>query len=478
MNKTISDSQKMIEPSDMKQGCEVSEAGLDLHRFNCTDAGNAQMFAEVFGDRVRYDYLKKRWLIWREHWWAADDDGEVMRLGKEVACRRYMSAADMWGDGGLQEIRKKQSSWAITSESHSRIKATITLAQSEPTIADNGKGWNADPWTVGVANGVIDLRTGRLREGNPDDRITMHTDLIFDSKADCPRWDRFLHEVFGGDNELISYVHRACGYSLTGDMREQCFFVNLGIGGNGKSTFLETLLHVFGDYSHNAAFSTFEYAKSPSIPVDVACLHSKRFVTASETNQGMRLNEARLKRIAGGDDLTARFMRENLFEFTPVCKIWLAVNYKPKVVDDADGFWRKVRLIPFNQQFSGDKDDKQLRETLRTEAPGILAWAVRGALEWKEKGLGSAQAIASATKDYKSQNDPLAEFIEDICITDSEIKVSKRELLGAYLNWCNRERIPTKDRIGRNMFYSKVGIMFKESRDSGCRFFNGIGIKG
>ena len=118
----------------------------------------------------------------------------------------------------------------------------------------------------------------------------------------------------------------------------------------------------------------------------------------------MRLNEARLKRIAGGDDLTARFMRENLFEFTPVCKIWLAVNYKPKVVDDADGFWRKVRLIPFNQQFSGDKDDKQLRETLRTEAPGILAWAVRGALEWKEKGLGSAQAIASATKDYKSQN--------------------------------------------------------------------------
>src|SRR5262249_4534420 len=214
------------------------------------------------------------------------------------------------------------------------------------------------------------------RRGNPSDRITIHTHIQFDSSARCPRWNQFLVEVFEDNQELIDFVQRAVGYSLTGDTSEQCLFLNFGGGSNGKSTFLEVLRRVAGGYGHNMPFSTLEIKARTSIPNDVAALAGRRLVTASETNESVRLNEERVKALTGCDAITARFLNKEFFTFHPVAKFWLAFNHKPRVADDSHGFWRRIRLIPFLHEFKDTARDKHLLEKLLAEAPGILVWAV------------------------------------------------------------------------------------------------------
>ena len=199
-------------------------------------------------------------------------------------------------------------------------------------------GWDADPWLLAVANGVVDLRTGTLREGRPDDRITMHSPVCYIPEAVCPRWLAFLGEVFGDDDELIDFIWRACAYSLTGLTNAECHFLCFGSGCNGKGTFNRVQRDILGDYAANTAFSTLEMSSRNSIPNDLAALYGKRLVTASELNEAVRLNEARMKMLAGQDPVTARFLHGEYFTFVPNAKFWLAVNHKPMVNDDSTGF--------------------------------------------------------------------------------------------------------------------------------------------
>ncbi|MDZ4278289.1 MAG: phage/plasmid primase, P4 family, partial [Dehalococcoidia bacterium] len=385
-----------------------AEAGATKIDLPATDAGNGELFAQLYGDRVRYDHRRARWLVWLGHWWAEDRDGEVRRLAKLATRHRYVRASK------IDDLRDRTSvaKFAIATENKQRLDAMLAQAQTEPPIAAAGDRWNADPWLFGAGNGVVELRTGEFRSGRPEDGITLHTDAPFDPSAECPRWLRFLEEVFRGDHDLIDYIGRSVGYSLTGDTREQCLFLCYGSGSNGKSVFLSTLRAVAGGYAYNSPFSTFELDKRASIPNDVAALAGRRLVTSSETNEGTRLNEARLKALTGGDAMTARFLHGEFFTFEPVAKFWLAVNHRPLVTDDSYGFWRRVRLIPFTRVFKGEEDDQQLAETMRAELPGILAWAVRGALEWRRRGLAPPDAVLLATETYRSDSDPLAPFLE------------------------------------------------------------------
>jgi putative DNA primase/helicase len=350
----------------------VGVAGADNapRRFARTDAGNAELFASQYADRLRYDHRRGRWLIWSGHRWVDDADAEVVRLAIVAARHRGLSAVSLTDF----EERKAETRFAIASENGARIEAMLKIAKAQPSLADKGDQWDAGPWLLGVANGLVDLRTGELRPGDRDDRITMHTDIEFDAGATAPRWEQFLREVFNDDAEMIAFIQQAIGYSLTGDTREQCMFLCHGTGANGKSVFLAILKRLAGRYAFNAPFSSFERQHQSSIPNDLAALVGRRLVTSSETNEGTRLNEARMKALTGCDPITARFLHAEFFTFTPVAKYWLAVNHKPVVGDDSVGFWRRVRLIPFTRQFRGAAADKTLQGALEAELPGILAW--------------------------------------------------------------------------------------------------------
>jgi putative DNA primase/helicase len=346
-------------------------------------------------------------------------------------------------------------------------------------LADSGDNWDSNPYLFAVRNGVIDLRTGELRAGRSDDRITMRSPVESEQSAKCERWEKFLTEIFGGDEELIGFVRRAVGYCLTGDTSEQCLFLAFGDGSNGKSTFLNIVGYILGDYAHNLPFSAFEVKKNSSIPNDVATLVGRRFVTAVETSESQRLNEARIKALTGGDRITARFLHAEYFTFQPAAKFWLAFNHKPRVTDDSHGFWRRIRLIPFTQTFDETRKDRQIESKLRSEAPGILAWAVAGCMEWQRQGLGTPQAVEDATREYRSENDVIAEFVDSCCVIDPAESALSGDLFSSYGHWAKSqgESWPLTQRGLTERITKLAGVRSDRVGKQRARGFSGIGLK-
>ena len=439
--------------------------------FHQTDAGNGELFARLYGDRVRFDHRRDTWLIWAGHWWQQDKDGEVRRLAKEAARQRYQDAVVI---SDLDQ-RAKESKFAIGTENRGRLDSMLLQARTEVPITDGGDGWDSNPWLLAVENGVVDLKTGELRPGRPDDRITKHTNIAFDANASCPRWLQFLDEVFQSDKELIDYIWKAVGYSLAGDISEQCVFTCYGGGANGKSVFLKLIQLMAGDYGHIAPFSTFEAQSRQSIPNDLAALAGRRLVTASETNEGVKLNEARLKALTGGEKISARFLNHEWFEFEPVGKFWLAFNHKPRVTDDSFGFWRRVRLIPFLQQFTSSADP-HLVDKLRPELPGILAWAVLGCSEWQKRGLKPPASVTLATEAYRVESDPLAAFIEETCVTRADSVVGSTEAYRAYQEWASRAGMQSREMQSSTSFGRRMSARFEKQHTKTGNSYRGIGL--
>jgi putative DNA primase/helicase len=433
-----------------------------------TDSGNAELFATMFSDSVRYDHQRDLWLLWNEHWWRPDEERQVLLLAKDVARERQRCL-----DGHSSKEARK---FALTSESKARLEATLALAQAEQPISDAGKNWDTDPWLLGVPNGVIDLHTGDLRDGKPADRITRCTNVPFDPKATCPRWEKFLNEIFNGDSDLIKFIHRAVGYSLTGSIAEQVMFVCYGTGANGKSVFFTVLRDVLAAYAYKAPSLLFDLDKRSSIPNDVASLDGKRFVIMTEMGESAYLNEARIKELVHGDEITARFLNKEFFSFMPVAKYWLAVNHKPKVRDESEGFWRSVCVIPFTQQFSGDNADKSLPEKLKEEAAGILAWAVRGCLEYQKHGLKPPPQVDAATKEYREESDILGEFILEKCVLLPDVTVPAGDLYTCYKKWTEEHSMGPKEIFSSTRFGRLMKRRFKHQRLAKGVTYCGIGL--
>jgi putative DNA primase/helicase len=444
--------------------------GRPVSRFHRTDAGNAELFARLFGENLRYDHTSKRWLVWQKNWWAEDPTETVMLLAKESARWRAQQASTI----DDPEEGAKQYKWAVGSETRSRLEATLKLGKSEPPIADSGRDWDSDLMLLGVANGVVDLRAGKLRSGKRSDLITMHIDLACDSKLSCPKWRKFLKEIFGGDEQLVEFVQRAVGYCLTGDAREQVLFMCYGTGANGKSTFLDVLRSVFGPYAYNLPFSAFELKARSSIPNEIAALKGKRFVTAIETNESVELNEGRIKALTGSDPITARFLYGEFFTFEPTGKFWLAFNHKPKVSDDSPGFWRRVRLIPFMQQFSEDRRDPELVGKLKAEAAGILNWAIEGALKWQSQGLKAPEVVVRASERYRCETDTVGEFLEDRCNVSPTGQAAAAAIRDEYIRWAQAN---SESPLDRKAFSQKLEARgFKKVRKGHDRTWTWLGI--
>ena len=460
-------------PSPSRDGATSARDGeTRLPRsFARTDAGNAELFAHHNGTTTRYDHRRAKWLIWEGHHWAEDADGKVARLAVETARARDRQAES------IEELSERQAEvkFAIQSENRARLEAMLAGARSLHPITARGDEWDRDPLLLGVRNGVVDLATGRLRPGGPGDNITLCTDIPFLVEARCPRWLAFLDEIFQESKELTDFIWRAVGYSLSGDISAQCVFLCYGQGANGKSVFLFVLRELLGSYAYNAPFSTFELGSRAQITNDLAQLAGRRLVTASETNEGTRLNEARIKALTGGDPVTARFLYGEHFTFRPEAKIFLAINHLPVVEDLSFGFWRRVRLLPFGRTFTTDADP-QLEEKLRRELPGILGWAVAGCLEWQARGLEPPQSVMAATETYRETSDPLAEFIGAVLVTEEARSVGAQEAYAAYQAWARAQGMTEKEMLTRTAFGRKMSDRFGSKKTKAGKRYLGVGL--
>ncbi len=300
----------------------------------------------------------------------------------------------------------------------------------------------------------------------------MSVGFDFDPDAKCHRWDQFLIEVFD-DAELIDWICRVLGYTISGDTTEHIFMMGYGEGANGKSRFCNAIFTALGNYAYSCPFSTFSLPE-PSSTNDLAAIELKRFVTSSETNAGTRLNIQRIKALSGEDPMTARYLYKEFETFVPQLKIWLFINHKPEINDDTIATWRRVRLIPFTKTFIKKNADNRLGEKLRAEAPGILAWLVRGCLEWQKRGLTPVpECIRQATGGYMKESDPIMNFLEECCVEGEDHEVRAGQLYNAFREWMKGVRgIPSQVVFGRRM-----SLKFNKKEKASGYHYQGLGLR-
>lgn len=418
-------------PGPQAQNSQPQLSGMAI---NLTDTGNARRLIKLYGTDVRFVNEWGKWFIWNNQYWAEDKTRRIEFLAKQVVTGIY---AEAHIEPDLDK-RKALARWAMTSESQVRTEAMCRSAQSEPGVTITHAQLDKGAWFLNVRNGIVDLRTGKLHPHEKDALLTKYVDVEYIPGADCPTWKIFLDRIMAGDKDLINFIQRAVGYTLTGNVSEKCLFFMYGPkGNNGKSTFVEVLLALLGEYAHKAPIEMLmaRYG-NPGIPNDVAQLPGRRFVVTSETEQGRKLNESLVKDLTGMDTITARFMRQEWFTFVPTHKLWIYGNYRPAIRGRDGGIWNRIRTIPFLVEIPKAEQDKDLINKLIAELPGILAWAVEGCMEWNRIGLAEPASVAQATAAYKAEMDTITMWIESNCTVDARKFDLFKNLYQDYLQWC------------------------------------------
>jgi putative DNA primase/helicase len=438
--------------------------------FNLTDLGNAERFVAHHGEDVRYCYQWRKWLVWTGARWERDEAGRVHRLAKETVRSIYREGSDEEDE----DRRKALAKHARASESETRIRAMVELAKSEiPASPDQ---FDADPCLLNTSTGTIDLRTGALREHRREDLITKLAPVVYDPAAATPTWETFLKRVLPGE-ELRGFVRRAAGYSATGNTSEQCMFIHHGPGANGKSTFQETISAALGDYAMRTPTETLLVKRPGGVPNDVARLKGARFVTASETEEGRRLAESLVKDLTGQDTISARFMWAEWFDFKPTHALHLSTNHKPEIRGTDAAIWRRIRLIPWAVTIPPAEQDRELPEKLRAELPGVLAWIVRGCLEWQREGLRAPEEVRQATSAYRAEMDVLAAFLADCCLRGEDEEAFAGELWGAWKRWCEEtgEQAGSQKRFGGRL--AERGFLNHRDSKTGRKVWSELSLR-
>lgn len=400
--------------------------------FANTDIGNAERFASRHGTDMRYCHVQRKFYVWSGRHWELDSRGESHRRAKDTVRAIYHEAANEPDP----DARKAIVAWARRSESSRAVEAMLSLAKSEPPLPVRAGEWDKDPWKLNVFNGTIDLRSGDLTPHERADMITTLSPVAYDDTAKAPTWVAFLDATFSSDHVMTAFVQRLAGSWLAGENREQILAVFHGVGANGKSTLLNTILYVLGEHGHKAPSNFLTQAKADRHPTELASLFGKRLVVAVETGEGARLDEVRIKELTGDDPITARRMREDFWTFTPTHKVVLCTNHKPEVRGTDHAIWRRVLLVPFAVTVPDDQQDATLGKKLRDEASGVLAWLVSGCLEWRRIGLRPPASVTQATAEYRASQDVLGAFLADRCVQIQGARVKSGKLYGAYLEWC------------------------------------------
>jgi putative DNA primase/helicase len=395
-----------------------------------TDVTNAERFVNDQREILCYCRSNGQWLVWAGDRWRWDDADIVLGLGQDTVRSMLVEAMAMKDD----YRRKEYENHAVKSEGRARIDAMLYL--SRPHLAVRPEDLDSDPALFNCANGTLNLTTYELKPHDSSHLITKISPVEYQANAQCGHWLDFLRDITKGDQGLIDFLQRTVGYSMTGDTREHCLFMLYGSGCNGKSTFVESVRHVLGDYARTADFGTFMQQKASSAPRnDLAMLRGARFVTATESDDGKHLAEAFIKTCTGGDTVTARFLYGEHFEFAPQFKLWLSTNHKPKVHGVDDGIWRRIKLIPFSVRIPDDKIDRQLPEKLKAEAQGILSWAVEGLKQYRLQGLDDPSLVRNATVEYREDEDVLGRFLTGSCAFGDSLQIQGRRLYTSFKEW-------------------------------------------
>ena len=437
------------------------------HRY--TDHGNAELFCMKYGETVKFNHALKKWIMWDGKRWVEDSSNKVLTLAAEAIKSLLEEASNSSDNDEVQKISK----WAGASLGAYRIKSMLILAQ--PLMAVEPKIFDTDKFKFNVQNGTIDLRSGKLLSHCKEDYITKISSVIFRDGVNSNIWLEFLNKIFCGDAELIKYIQKAIGYSLCGSTKEQCIFIMFGLGANGKSTFIKALLNIFGDYGTQTPTETLMVKKNEGIRNDIARLHAKRFVSASEGEKNQSLAEALVKQLTGEDTISARFMYKEYFEFTPEFKVFLITNHKPRISGVDHGIWRRLRPIPFSVTISEEDKDLELQNKLKEESSGILNWAIEGVLLWQKEGLRIPLIVNEALKEYKSENDFIYEFIDKMCTITRNVTIKKSVLHTAYTDYCSVNGIRNISLIAFGKTLRDRG--FKEREQGDGSYWLDIGIK-
>jgi putative DNA primase/helicase len=457
---------------------EVDTTAPPPTRFHAyTETGDAEFFANKYAETLRYDHLRERWLLVDRETgiWVQDPIEHVLNLATDSIRNRQAIAATVVN----QNERKEALSWTTKGESRSRLLNTLALAASKWPLADDGKEWDQDPLLLGCRNGVIDLRLGQVRRAYPEEKISMRVRVAYVPDAECPKWLGALAGIFASSDQpetdrVIAFMQRGLGYSLTGDCSEECCFFTWGEGSNGKGTIMNTIGWLLADYVDDMPYSTLEKTvRGGGVPNDVAKIAGKRFITCSEVNE-FTINESRLKALTGRDPITARFLHKEFFTFLPVGKIWIATNNKPKIVGQDEGIWRRIHLIPFTNTFLDASNNKRLKDELREELEGILAWLVRGAMAWLNEGLNPPATVQVATQLYRRESDALNPFIESRLTVKDAKKTKATVLWSEYQKYCTDLHVEETARMSDKHFYRAMKRRFDTKEEHKALFFLGV----
>jgi putative DNA primase/helicase len=437
-----------------------------------TDVTNCDYFLKAYGDIIRYCITWNKFLFWNGTNWDIDTRGRVAERCKIFVHKMYR---------GMRYITDRQLEAAfekhlIKSESFRRIQALEGLLKISEEIKVEDFELDTNNYYFNVDKYTLNLKTMRVMEPNQKHLITKKSNFIFEKGTDCPTWNLFLMQIFNKDLQLIRFIQKAMGYALSGDVSEQCLFILWGTGANGKSTFLNVMLELFGDYATSTGIETF-MKKNSEQSNDLARLKGLRLVTTSEIEQGRQISESLIKVVTGEDALTARFLYGEYFSFKPTFKIFMATNHKPKIRGADNGIWRRIKMIPFTVTIPPEQRDKNLTAKLIAENSGILNWLLKGYAMWKKEGLEEPDAVREANEEYRMDMDSVGTFVSDCLELDASLKwrLPTNMLYQTYVKWCSRnnERVMSQKWLGMRM--SEKG--FKRVITGGLRQWCGLAVK-
>jgi len=442
--------------------------------FNLTDAGNAERFVALYGNKVRFCWQSNKWLFWDgQRWNDLIGEVKVRQLAIQIA-RLILQEAYKIKD---EKKRKKTVNWAFQSESAPRIQAMLSIAKTLPSVVSYTDQFNSQLFLLNCLNGTINLLTGELQPHNPADMITKLAPAEYYPQAKSKLWNRFLRDSTKDNPDMINFLQVAIGYSITGDTSEEKLFFVFGPAASGKSTFLEAIKASLGDYALTADFEVFlKRTQTGGVRNDIARLAGARLVISIEVDEGQKLAEGVVKTLTGGDTVCARFLYKEHFEFTPRFKLWLAANDAPRVRDSDTAMWRRILRVPFEHVIPKEKRDPKVKATLKDPkkaGSAILAWMVQGAMKWQQKGLQVPQIVEESTEEYRESQDPLKEFFDDECEFAADAFVPVKELRAAYEQWT--KDIGSRYPLGPREFNKRLNAKGCERKTK--RYINDVGTE-
>ena len=437
--------------------------------YEMSDSGNAELFVDMFGDKCRFNHTSKKWNIFNKVYWKPDTKQFVNELAKLSAQERQKRTLNI--ESGHD--KKINMAFAIRSEDYSKINAMLNAGKSLLKIATTHEDWNVNPLLFQCSNTVLDLNELKQINPNPDFMISQYSDVEYDIDANCPIFYKSLREWMQDDMEMVDFIKRMMGYFLTGLTNEQCMFIFVGNGANGKSVLLDVFAELYGDYHKHTAMDVFMFQHSRSNSNDLARLHDARVVTANESADGKKIDEERIKTITGGDLVTARMLYEEHSTFRSKIKLVMATNTLPKISDYTEGLWRRMRIVKFDRQFLPEERDTDLITKLKEEMSGILNFALEGLEEYNSIGLNPPDKVLRATQEYRNESDFVAQFIEECIEENLDNRVPSKLVYQSFLIWYEEnynEKPITQNAFSRRM--SSHG--FKSDKIGGKKLYLGI----